>query len=154
MFPHSCLMMGNTCTDKLRMHSCYCTFPRAKWFLHAWHYKGFTCSNYKSLIVYFITYLLIWTNSLKYLNTFKIEVAHRCLDNRGSTVPDHSLPASAPLEVHVFNIHSSLLAYNPELTYISRIHFCPEQPLATWNNLNIQHSDKINLTTFKENCNS
>ena len=123
-FPHSFLMMGNTCTDKLHMHNCYCTFPRTKWFVHAWHYKGFTCSNYKSLIVYFIAYLLIRTNSLKYLNTFKIEVAHRCLDNRDPTVPDHCLPAFAPLELRILIIHSSSLAYNQELTYTS-IHFLP-----------------------------
>ena len=39
-------MVSNTCTDKL------CTaatvyFLWARWFVHACHYKGFTCSNYK-----------------------------------------------------------------------------------------------------------
>ena len=45
-FPNTFSMMGNTCTDKL------CTaatvhFLWAKWFVHACHYKGFACSNYK-----------------------------------------------------------------------------------------------------------
>ena len=37
--------------------------------------------------MYFIT-LFTYSNKFIYLNTFNIEVAHRCSDNRGPTVLD------------------------------------------------------------------
>ena len=45
-FPHTFPMVGNTCTDKLPAAATV-HFLWAKWFVHACHYKDFTCSNYK-----------------------------------------------------------------------------------------------------------
>ena len=39
-------MVGNACIDKL-FTAATVHFLWAKWFVHAWNYKGFTCSNYK-----------------------------------------------------------------------------------------------------------
>ena len=43
--PHIFSMEYNICTDKLPSAATV-HFLWAKWFVHACHYKGFSCSNY------------------------------------------------------------------------------------------------------------
>ena len=45
--PHTFPMEYNICTDKLPSAATV-HFLWAKWFVHACHYKGFSCSNYKA----------------------------------------------------------------------------------------------------------
>ena len=70
----------------------------------------------KNIIVYIASYVakyytlslnsLIQTNSFTYLNTFNIEVTHRCLDNQGPTV-------------HVLCVHKSIKLKSEQVTNAS-----------------------------------
>ena len=74
--------MSNTCTDKL-CATATVHFLRAKWFVHAYHYKGFICSNYKAsgehkqtiakVVCYNVVLHLLYT---LWLSTCIIQVPH------------------------------------------------------------------------------
>ena len=65
-------------------------------------------------------------------------------------VPDHYLPAFAPLESTRAHHQLKLAQIQSSRIEMYNQSFLP-RTIATWNNLDIQDIDKINLTTFKDN---
>ena len=64
-------------------------------------------------------------------------------------VPDHCLPASAPLESTRSHHSLKFFAHIQSRIDIYKYSFLPRS-ITVWNNLDIQDIDKINLATFKD----